>query len=274
VKSIIEVHGDAGTVSFVEITIESEKGGKEVVQAKTLLVAAGAWTTELLPSYAECLTVTRQLQAWVDTSSTIDPSLYTSSTMPATAIVLNDSPTPLVYTLPADVKGSDQDDAYSNCVKMGIHCRNYPIDPNVNHSTSVTPEEEDEMRTAIRAGFCVDVSSQPVTEIRACMYTMTKDEHFVIGPPKNHQRICAVAGLSGHGFKMAPALGQMLSDFASGKGLDSWNADFCSPSRFGALNIFNVVVVVLGTNSSQRERSAIKMPLMVVVASKRAQYMS
>jgi glycine/D-amino acid oxidase-like deaminating enzyme len=235
VKSIKEIRAEDGTVSFVEIIIDSEHGGEEVVQARNVLVAAGAWTAELIPSYAEHLTVTRQLQAWIDASSTTDPSLYSSLTMPATAIVLNDSPTPLVYTLPADVKASDQDDTtYRNCVKMGIHCRDDPIDPNVNHSNSVTPEEEDEMRNAIRAGFCEDVSSQPVTEIRACMYTMTKDEHFVIGPPKGHQRICAVAGLSGHGFKMAPALSQMLADFATGKGLDSWKADFCLPSRFDA----------------------------------------
>jgi len=233
VKSIKEVRDDDGAVSFVEITTESKQGAKELIQAKTVLVAAGAWTAELLPSYAKCLTVTRQLQAWVDTSSTTNPRLYNSSTMPAAVLVLNDLPTPLVYTLPADSNASDQDDAYRNCVKMGIHCRNYKIDPNVNHALSVTPEEEDEMRTAIRAGFCEDVSSQSVLEIRACMYTMTEDEHFVIGPPQDHHRICAVAGLSGHGFKMAPALGQMLADFASGKGLASWNADFCSPSRYG-----------------------------------------
>ena len=63
------------------------------------------------------------------------------------------------------------------------------------------------------------------------MYTMTEDENFIIGVPDGYSKICAVAGLSGHGFKMAPALGQMLADFATDKGLDHWNAEFCSPKR-------------------------------------------
>lgn len=65
------------------------------------------------------------------------------------------------------------------------------------------------------------------------MYTMTADEHFLIGVPKGYTNVCAIAGLSGHGFKMAPALGQMLADFATGKDWDHWNVDFCSPKRFG-----------------------------------------
>jgi sarcosine oxidase len=99
----------------------------------------------------------------------------------------------------------------------------------------VTPEEEEEMRGAIAATFSEAISAQPLTETKQCMYTMTPDEHFMIGVPEGYSRVCAVAGLSGHGFKMAPALGQMLADFASDGpgGLEKWKADFCAPSRFG-----------------------------------------
>jgi sarcosine oxidase len=134
-----------------------------------------------------------------------------------------------IYTLPSDGSAESK---YSSCVKLGIHARNDPVDPNRNPS-SVTQEEHDEMQHAIRAAFNAEISSQPLTETKPCVYTMTPDDHFMIGVPKEYTRVCAVAGLSGHGFKMTPALGQMLADFALGKGLASWNAEFCSPSRFG-----------------------------------------
>jgi sarcosine oxidase len=47
-----------------------------------------------------------------------------------------------------------------------------------------------------------------------CLYTMTADEHFVLdreGP------VVVGGGGSGHAFKFAPLLGEMLADLAQGK---------------------------------------------------------
>lgn len=226
----------SGESSYVEIVVQRGNGGEkssqpETIQAKTVLVAAGAWTSKLIPSYEPHLKPIRQLQTWVDISSTSNPNLYNGQTsMPAMVAVIPGLPLP-VYTLPADINGA-KDDKYSTCVKLGIHGRNCPIDPD-NNPALVTSEELNEMQNAIRKTFNAEIGSLSLTETKPCMYTMTKDAHFVIGVPKGYSRTCVVAGLSGHGFKMVPALGQMLADFALGKGLDSWNADFCSPTRFG-----------------------------------------
>jgi glycine/D-amino acid oxidase-like deaminating enzyme len=51
-----------------------------------------------------------------------------------------------------------------------------------------------------------------------CMYTMTPDGHFVVDRHPRHQQVVLAAGLSGHGFKFAPALGEALADLVlSGK---------------------------------------------------------
>lgn len=68
------------------------------------------------------------------------------------------------------------------------------------------------------------------------MYTMTPDENFLIGVPSEFKHVYAIAGLSGHGFKMTPALGQMLADFAL-DGEEKVNAKwkpnrFCHATRF------------------------------------------
>ncbi len=47
-----------------------------------------------------------------------------------------------------------------------------------------------------------------------CMYTTSPDEHFVIDRHPDDPRICFVTGLSGHGFKFASVLGEIMSDLA------------------------------------------------------------
>jgi glycine/D-amino acid oxidase-like deaminating enzyme len=43
-----------------------------------------------------------------------------------------------------------------------------------------------------------------------CFYTRTPDRHFIIDRPVGTDRVAFAAGLSGHGFKFAPVLGELL----------------------------------------------------------------
>ena len=47
-----------------------------------------------------------------------------------------------------------------------------------------------------------------------CMYTVSPDGHFIIDRLPNDPRIALVAGLSGHGFKCASVLGEIMADLA------------------------------------------------------------
>jgi sarcosine oxidase len=47
-----------------------------------------------------------------------------------------------------------------------------------------------------------------------CMYSMTPDQHFVIGSHPRHSRVIVAAGFSGHGFKFCPVIGEILADLA------------------------------------------------------------
>src|SRR5947209_6615879 len=44
-----------------------------------------------------------------------------------------------------------------------------------------------------------------------CMYTLTPDEHFVIGPHPGQPRVVLVGGFSGHGYKFAPVVGEIVA---------------------------------------------------------------
>ncbi|KAL3934738.1 MAG: hypothetical protein SGARI_003257, partial [Bacillariaceae sp.] len=241
VKSLQEVHGQAG-VSHVELIVGRSHGVLSTVTARTVLVAAGAWTSELIPSWKPHLKPVRILQTWVDVSKTLDPSVYDSPNMPCVAMVNPYLRLP-VYCLPADSTstdshGVDKHNKYKGCVKLGVHGGD-PIDPNANSNQDVTAKEQAEMILNLQQTFCEEIASiidpllikqlshqypftpatlqDSVMESKPCMYTMTEDEHFMIGVPKGMSNVCAVAGLSGHGFKMTPALGQMLADFATAK---------------------------------------------------------
>ena len=53
-----------------------------------------------------------------------------------------------------------------------------------------------------------------MTSTAKCYYTSTPDEHFVIDRAPGHPNVTVVAGMSGHGFKFASALGELASQMA------------------------------------------------------------
>jgi sarcosine oxidase len=46
-----------------------------------------------------------------------------------------------------------------------------------------------------------------------CLYTLTPDRHFLIDTLDD--RVAFAAGFSGHGFKFAPVVGEILADLAT-----------------------------------------------------------
>ncbi len=52
-----------------------------------------------------------------------------------------------------------------------------------------------------------------------CMYTMSPDENFVVDLHPNFPQVAMIAGLSGHGFKFAPVLGEQAIRLLEGNGI-------------------------------------------------------
>jgi sarcosine oxidase len=64
-----------------------------------------------------------------------------------------------------------------------------------------------------------------------CLYTMSPDHHFVVGLHPEHPQVTVAAGFSGHGFKFASVMGEVLADLAL-TGATPLPAAFLSPERF------------------------------------------
>ena len=53
-----------------------------------------------------------------------------------------------------------------------------------------------------------------LTKAQVCMYTITPDKHFVIDIHPAHPQVSVACGFSGHGFKFASTVGEIMADLA------------------------------------------------------------
>ena len=56
------------------------------------------------------------------------------------------------------------------------------------------------------------LADAPVVYMRVCMYCDTHDGHFWIARDPEREGLVVAAGDSGHGFKFAPVLGEIIAD--------------------------------------------------------------
>jgi sarcosine oxidase len=113
--------------------------------------------------------------------------------------------------------------------KFGFHHRRTPTDPD-RLDRAVSPAETAAMDTQLAAHVPGLAGRCDGTTV--CMYTMTPDEHFLIGHlPGSEGVVSVAAGFSGHGFKFAPVVGELLADLALDGGTDAPIALF-DPTRF------------------------------------------
>ena len=213
--------------SFVEISLANESTTK-VIQSRKVIIAAGSWTSRLIPSWSPLLTVTRQIQAWVDTTQltkapVLPHMIYQSHQMP-TWIMRTKQLDAHFFGIPADPYS-----CIPSHIKFAIHGRDVEIDPD-SRNPPVTDAENQELRHVFQS-FFRDALQFKLTKSKSCMYTMTPDEHFLIGRPEEFHNVYAAAGLSGHGFKMVPGLGKVLADLAM-NGETDFDVNFLSPTRF------------------------------------------
>lgn len=116
---------------------------------------------------------------------------------------------------PSFVHWADGDDVYGlltpgEGVKVGFHGTGPVVDPDDRDFTPV-PAEAERLQAYV-ARYVPGVDATKPTFI-SCLYDNSPDEDFVIdrmGP------LTVATGFSGHGFKFAPLLGEMLADLATG----------------------------------------------------------
>jgi sarcosine oxidase len=67
--------------------------------------------------------------------------------------------------------------------------------------------------------------------MKTCMYTNTPDENFILDFVPGYQDVLVAIGFSGHGFKFASVVGEIMTDLAM-KGSTELPIEFLSAKRF------------------------------------------
>jgi sarcosine oxidase len=183
--------------------------------ADQIIFCGGAWSGKLLTGLGIDLIVTRQVLGWVWPSK---PSLFELGTLPVWAIdTQRDS---IWYGFPMISE--------SPGFKLALHARGNVTDPDeVNRELSSADEET--FRQCLRRR--IPLADGPVLSMRTCLYTNSPDSHFIIDRHPKLPRTILACGFSGHGFKFASVVGEVLADYAI-RGKTDLPAKFLGLSRF------------------------------------------
>ena len=77
----------------------------------------------------------------------------------------------------------------------------------------IRPEDDDALRRCFER-FLPALAASPMERAQACMFTNTADGHFLLAPHPAAPAVILASACSGHGFKFAPVLGEVLADLA------------------------------------------------------------
>jgi sarcosine oxidase len=176
------------------VSVETASGS---VRAAYLILAAGAWMPRLVPELAHALSPMRQLGNWFVPLA--HPELFKADRLPV--LLWEHARDRFFYSLPDVGEG----------LKASIHHEGRLVDPDAPRDP-VTAAETEEVRALIRR--LMPDGAGPVRETSTCLYTNTPDGHFAIGAHPAHANVIIASPCSGHGFKFAPAIGELLADLA------------------------------------------------------------
>ena len=174
--------------------------GTATYHAAALIVTAGAWAPSLLADLALPLQVRRKTLWWLAVD---DPEPFAPERFP---VFIADSGLGEIYGFPViDRLG----------LKIADHAGGDPTTPD---SVRRTADDEESNNVRALATQLFPGVSDRITERAVCLYTMTPDAHFIVDRHPSHPNVVVACGFSGHGFKFAPAIGELAVHLAADSG--------------------------------------------------------
>jgi sarcosine oxidase len=179
--------------------------------AKRLVIAAGAWASQLAPSLASELAVERNVLFWFE--PTAEREAFAK--LPVYIVEETDR---MFYGFPY-VEGQGVKAA-------GLHFGD-KADPDFVDRTASARDEE-----RVRAWLQrrLPLANGERRDAKVCMYTNTRDGHFVIDHLNEASNVVVASACSGHGFKFSSVIGEILADLVL-DGKTHYSINFLSARR-------------------------------------------
>ena len=174
----------------------SIRTGAGTYSVRKLIVSAGCWLGEIIPGLTSLLTVERQVLLWFEAKSN---GLFGPERFPIH--LWEYEPGKMFYGFPDLGTG----------VKVAFHHQGEITHPEaVNRE--VTPADIETMRGLLQR-YLPEANGEFLRGT-VCLYTNTPDGHFIIDQHPASERVIVASPCSGHGFKFASAVGEVLADLA------------------------------------------------------------
>ena len=185
-------------------------------RADRLIITAGPWAAQSVPLLRRLAIPERQVLIWTEP---LRPERFAIGVFP---IFNMEAPEGRFYGFPVyGVPG----------FKLGkYHHRREQTEAD-RVDREFHPEDEEVLRVAIR-GYFPDAGGRTLA-MKTCLFTNSPDEHFILDLHPEYPQVSIAAGFSGHGFKFAPVIGEIMADFALEGGCAKWDLSLFGLDRFG-----------------------------------------
>jgi len=205
-ESIVGFRADAGGVH-----VETDR---DVYEAERLVLCPGAWAPALLPDLARLAgaRVLRKVLLWY-------PRRSAKALLPDSTFFV-ELPYGAFYGFPC---------LDGRTVKLAEHTGGDPIGDPLQVDRALHPADHSGPARFVDE-LLPGASPEPVRHA-VCMYTMTRDAHFLVDRHPEHRNVFFAAGFSGHGFKFMSAMGAILCELAV-DGETASPIDFLGLGRF------------------------------------------
>lgn len=167
------------------------------IEAGSVVVCAGPWTSDLVPSLKSTLTLTRAVSCWYRPKR---PELFKSGALPV--FMIDD--------------GRDFFYGFPDFGDVGLKCGSHYGTGQIQHADLARQDASapDENHTRDYLERYMPEGAGPLLGMKTCLYTMTPDTDFIIDTSPEDDRIVVVSPCSGHGFKFAGVVGEIAADLA------------------------------------------------------------
>lgn len=204
------------------MTWDADRNGVRVVtetdeyRADRLVLTTGAWMGDHVSSLKKVAVPERQVLAWMQPDN---PALFMPNRFPVFNLQVAEG---RYYGLPIyDVPG----------FKFG---RYHHFGETGSADTICTePIARDEVMLRQFAERYFPEGAGATLALRACMFTNTPDEHFIVDRHPDHANVVIASPCSGHGYKFASVIGEIVADLASGDGRTRHDIAFLKLDRAG-----------------------------------------
>ncbi|HEX6305892.1 MAG TPA: N-methyl-L-tryptophan oxidase, partial [Anaerolineales bacterium] len=165
--------------------------------ADSLVITAGSWDAHLLPFLNGLAVPERQVLAWLQPEK---PEYFTPERFPVFNVLVDEG---RYYGFPVFGVPGFKFGKYHHFEERGMP----------EHLDLDVTREDEEMLREFAARYFPD-GAGPVMTLKACMFTNSPDKHFIIDLHPEHPQVSFAAAFSGHGYKFASVIGEIMADLA------------------------------------------------------------